>query len=753
MLTSAARFPCTRVVYMSDQPPADSTLEYIAIAPLRSMAEYEACVLGELPRHFTTGHVLLVQYDGFVLKADAWDEAFLAYDYLGARWPWFADNAVGNGGFSLRSARLLRACADPALAGSEEPEDVRICRTFRAYLENRHGIRFGPAEVADRFSIEHVKSAPPSFGFHGLFHLHRAYGPQAVPEILADLDESVFRGGNALLWLLALRDDRLDEPARLLAQRITAHQAPGILADHCHAYGLPYEKIDRMIRTLAAGATGTGKARSPDAQAFAKAVAAHRAGKLPEAMELYGAIVDANPSHADAWNLLGLVQYQDGQFSAAEPNIRRAVELSGDIGYYWGNLGLVLQSLARPAEAERCYRRGLHLEPDNVEIRNNLGTLLEHQERLAEAEQCYLEADARRGGHADCLYNLGHVRFQQGNLAGACASYEQALALAPDDPKLLWNHALALLMAGDLARGFAAYEHRWRGSIDAAAAHTLPGPQWRGEPLHDKRIVIYKEQGIGDTLQFARYLPAVASRARQVLFICDAPLERLMRFTFGHLAEIRPDTVKVKRKEYDVQCPLVSLTLALRNSDGKVPLHADTPYLAVPPSLRRQWRQRLATLPPGPRVGVVWAGQANNRCDARRSIALEQWLPILSVPGVSFVSLQKNPDAAARTLMQRHKVTDWMDDAADFMDTAALVSELDLVIGVDTSVIHLAGALGRPTWLLNRHESEWRWLRGRQDSPWYPTLTIFNQENRDAWAPTLRRVAEALATISAGIRR
>lgn len=479
---------------------------------------------------------------------------------------------------------------------------------------------------------------------------------------------------------------------------------------------------------------------------FAETVAAHRAGKSKGAIDAYRGIVQADPQHADAWNLLGLALYQEGQFGAAEDPIRRAIALKPKVAYYHGNLGLALQAEGRHLDAEECYRSALKLEPDNVEIRNNLGTLLEAMDRLAEAEQCYAETCVRRPASADSLYNLGHVRFQQGNLAGACSVYEQGLKIAPDDAKTHWNLALALLMAGDLERGFAEYEYRWQGSIDAAGCGALPGPHWRGEPIADRRIVIYKEQGIGDTLQFSRYLPAVASRAGQLLFVCDAALERLMRFNFGHLAEILPDTRLVTATEYDVQCPLASLTLALRDAAGKVPLPAAPSYFSAPPSLRRQWRDRLASLPPGRlSVGLVWAGQPKHRIDARRSIALALWQPILDVAGVNFISLQKEPDNASRTIMRMSGVADWMDEMSDFMDTAALVSELDLVIGVDTSVVHLAGALGRPVWLLNRHESEWRWLRGRQDSPWYPTLRIFNQEQRHAWTPTLERVARALS--------
>jgi len=300
---------------------------------------------------------------------------------------------------------------------------------------------------------------------------------------------------------------------------------------------------------------------------------------------------------------------------------------------------------------------------------------------------------------------------------------------------------------GQLQEGWQAYESRWEVGSMGGPAPVLPRPRWAGQMLHGETVLIYAEQGYGDTLQFCRYAPMVAARGGRVVLVVPNALRQVMT-TLDGVAELLSQEDDVI-SDFDYHCPLLSLPLAFDTRMETIP--AVVPYLrgdAAP------WGDFLGRLP-GLKVGLVWAGKSRTAqpnavaVDQRRSMRLAEMAPLLDVPNCSFVSLQLGPPAAQLQTLPDTKIHDVSDRMADWADTAGLILGLDLVIAVDTAVAHLAGALGRPVWLLSRFDGCWRWFQGRDDSPWYPTMRLFRQTSRGDWAGVIARVRQALAAHAA----
>lgn len=462
----------------------------------------------------------------------------------------------------------------------------------------------------------------------------------------------------------------------------------------------------------------------------------------------------------------------------AEPFYRKAIALDPDFKEAWINLGLAAMSGGRPEEALSCQRTALRLDPDCVDAHNNLGMLHYLQGHIAEAENCFRAALRLRPDHANALLNLGSTRqiqddvgtaealFRQAldlgadrarvnsNLALALmeqrrpeeaeACCRQALALRPDYPEARANLALALLTMGRMEEGWREYEARWNVEAMVAPAPELPQPRWTGQALNGETVLLYAEQGFGDTLQFCRYASLVAEAGGNVVLVVPKPLQRLMTILDGVGMVISEDHGPLP--PFDYHCPLLSLPLAFNTTLATIP--AATAYLKAD---RSPWAAFLEGLP-GLKVGLVWAGKSRTEqphavaIDKRRSMRLLDLQPLLSVPGCSFVSLQLGPPAAQiRTLPDAPGLHDVSDRMGDWADTAGLIAGLDLVIAVDTAVAHLAAALGKPVWMLNRFDSCWRWFLDREDTPWYPTMRLFRQTERGEWAGVIEGVRQALS--------
>ena len=373
------------------------------------------------------------------------------------------------------------------------------------------------------------------------------------------------------------------------------------------------------------------------------------------------------------------------------------------------------------------------------------------QDRFEEALACYEAALREAPAFPALLNSKGFLLQDLDRMEEAVACYEQALALAPDFDLARLNLGLAQLKLGQWEADWENYEYRWTGSAEANKGilqrPQCPLPMWNGETgTEDQRLLVIAEQGFGDTLQFARYLPLAAQRFRKVGFACAPPILRLLEWAMGDrlVASVR---LPGDFDAWDLHCPLMSLPRAFRTRPETVP--ANTLYLAASAPAAAHWGERLALAAPGRfRIGIAWAGRKAHQYDHRRSLRFEQVLPLLRDERVTWVSLQKwAPEDARPNVPPQIDWLDWTDELTDFADTAALVANLDLVITVDSALAHLAGGLGRPVWLLNRFDSEWRWGRRQTVSPWYPSMQIFNQPSFGDWNGALVAARSALAAL------
>ena len=394
--------------------------------------------------------------------------------------------------------------------------------------------------------------------------------------------------------------------------------------------------------------------------------------------------------------------------------------------------GLVLLKAGRAAEAIPLLRTAAARQPGNAAFPTLLGHAHALLRALAPAAEAYRQALAIDGCVAATWYALGLVERDRGRYTEARASQERVLALDPQHVEAHFELAQLLLLAGDYGRGFAEYE--WRLRRPAAPDRDLPQPLWRGEPLAGRRLLVYGEQGMGDVLQMVRFLPALAGRGAHITLSCHAPLVPLLSTlpdverTVAHFAE---------PGDCDLRIPLLSLPHRLGVTLADLP--PSVPYIPAPS------RPVAAALThAGDRkVGLAWAGSPLHRNDRSRSIPFDALLPLARLPGIRLFSLQTG-DAAADVAHGGGRVSDLGAGFADFADTAAAVAALDLVITVDTAVAHLAGALGKPVWLLLPFIPDWRWMTGRDDSPWYPTARLFRQTAPGGWAEVTECVAAAL---------
>ncbi|WP_249782281.1 tetratricopeptide repeat protein [Bradyrhizobium sp. BR 10289] len=459
-------------------------------------------------------------------------------------------------------------------------------------------------------------------------------------------------------------------------------------------------------------------------------------GAFEECERCYREALRLDPKFAEAHNNLGGLLVKLGRLDEAEVHLREACRLNSGFPEALNNLGDLLRSRGRPDEAEACCREALRLKPDYAPALLNLGNALREAGRFHEAEPCFRAALARHPAWPEALNNLGTLLLDLGRPDEAIRSLRAALSQKPDYPDAHFNLGAALLLAGRFDEGWREYEWRWKQEKKKPHLRGFSQPLWDGGEIGDRVLLLHAEQGLGDTLQFCRFVPAIAAGRRVVLEV-QRPLVRLLAGLPGieciiaHGDPLPP---------FDLHCPLLSLPLVLGTTLETIPQR--TPYLQADPQRVAAWRQRVAQLD-GLRVGLVWAGNQTMSGDRRRSMSLERFSELADLPGVSFVSLQKGP-AARQSPPPGLSLHDWTDDLHDFDETAALIEALDLVIGVDTAVVHLAGALGRPVWLLNRFDRCWRWLLNRDDSPWYPSLRQFRQLQPGDWGSVLKDVRAEL---------
>ena len=493
------------------------------------------------------------------------------------------------------------------------------------------------------------------------------------------------------------------------------------------------------------------------------------------AVELLRRVLNLAPDSPRAHGNLGVALWQAERLADSEIHCRRAIGLDRDYVPPYMVLANILQQRRGFTEALACYNRVVALQPDNAAAHNNAGLILRRLGDFKQAETAFARA-------ADLLPNDPRVRFNQlmmrrddaslpqaiecclqslrdrpddahlitnlavglqlmGQYEEAWKNYEKAVAINPDQHDARFNMSLLLLLRGDYERGWREYEHRWD-TIDITKPD-FPQPMWDGEPLQGKTILLQAEQGFGDAIQFFRYVPEVVRRGGRVVLRVERALVRLAASLLGQVI-IKPADARLP--DFDVWCPLLTLPRILGTRIDSIP--ATVPYLAARAGVTERWRRNFEGMS-GLKVGFTWTGNPRHVNDLRRSIELSKLAPLLDVPGVTWVSLQVGRQEPALTELAGGRIVDLAPQLTDFAETAGAMMNLDLVITVDTVVSHLAGALGRPAWVMLPFSPDWRWMLEREDSPWYPSLRLYRQSASSDWEGVIARVANDLAALAA----
>ncbi|MGQ9370832.1 tetratricopeptide repeat protein [Azospirillum sp. A39] len=473
------------------------------------------------------------------------------------------------------------------------------------------------------------------------------------------------------------------------------------------------------------------------------AVNHHVAGRLDAASARYRVALALEPASVQALDLLGVVAAQRGDAAAAVAWLCRALRLAPDSAAVRGHLGGALRAADRAEDAEAVLRPALALDPGHGEALVHAGAALHALGRYEAAFAWLWRAHRLQPGDPDTLVNLGTVLRDLRAFGDAATCLGAALARRPDHAEAHLALAVTHLVQGDLRRGWEEFEWRWR---------RLPAPPWQGEPLEGATLLLHAEQGFGDAIQFARYAPLAAARGGRVVLEVHPLLLRLME-SLGHGVRVVARAADSTPPRHDRHCPLMSLPRAFATTLAGVP--ADIPYLhaaAADVARWRAWLDERTADRPGLRVALVWAGNPRHRNDRNRSLPAAALAPLLAVPGVRFVSLQTGPARGALPRLPvppAGPILDPVDAVRDFADSAAILACVDLVIAVDTAAIHLAGALGRPAWLLLPYAPDWRWLLDRPDSPWYPSLRLFRQARPGDWTGVAATAAAVLRALAA----
>jgi Tfp pilus assembly protein PilF len=445
---------------------------------------------------------------------------------------------------------------------------------------------------------------------------------------------------------------------------------------------------------------------------------------------------------ADAMSNLGLALHATGRYDEAISSYRNALRLTPDHPEVLYNLGNACLELGRVAEALSNYDDALAREPGHVGARVNRGNALLRLNQPAEALASYDDALAAMPGHPQILTNRGHALRRLDRPAEALADFAAALATAPEFPEAHFEAAMARLTLGDFTRGWKQYEWRWKTAAFARQRRQFQAPLWLGaQPVSGKSILLHAEQGFGDTIQFIRYALLLAGRGAKVTCEVQPELQPLL----SQLEDITVIAAGARLPAFDLHCPLLSLPLAFGTLPETIP--AATPYIGAPAERVAYWRNRLP--PAGPRAGFVWSGSPSHKNDSNRSIALARLAPWFEDPAIGCFSLQSELRSTdAEVLRELPNLIHLGGALRDFADTAAVISLLDVVISVDTAVAHLAGALGKPVLILLPHAADFRWMRDRDDTPWYPTARLFRQPAFGDWDSVIARVRDQLRQLS-----
>jgi tetratricopeptide (TPR) repeat protein len=469
-------------------------------------------------------------------------------------------------------------------------------------------------------------------------------------------------------------------------------------------------------------------------------------GKNAEAIAAYRRALALRPEFAEAWNDMGVLVAVKRETDAAIEAFQKAVALRPDYLEGWQNLAKGLREAKRVEEEIAARRRVVELKPDSDDAFSELSYAYSETRRMEEALAAILKAVELRPDSAEAQSNLGTTYHKMGRISEAIASHRRALELNPQSAQAHLNLSLLYLLTDDYETGWSEYEWRWRVLRPIVPEPRFSRTMWDGSDLGGRRILLHPEGGYGDTIQFVRYAPLVAARGGQVVLGCAEELFRLLQ-TLDGVAELAVTGAEIPK--FEVHCPLLSLPRVLKTTAENPP--ATVPYLHADASLVRRYQMAMEEIAAPLKVGLVWAGRPGLHEGGERSIPLARMARLAKIPNVSFFSLQKGaPAEQIRSLPVEWKLTDWTNELRDFADTAALVSNLDLIISIDTGMAHLCGAMGKPVWVFLPYVADWRWGMKGTRSAWYPTMRLFRQPGEGDWETPLSQVEAALRELAGG---
>ena len=595
--------------------------------------------------------------------------------------------------------------------------------SFNSVYHNDYGVmlgamaRWAEAEVAHRLSSA-IDGRNPDARFNLAISLFRQDKSKEALLALDDLHRVApdFAEGYALRGEILCANQRNDEAITALSKAVEKGlETPAVLT-RLGAALLDTGERDEALYFLSKSNDFDAKSA---AASFYLGRLAREKDDLHEAVKHYREAVKLEPDFAEAYNNLGLALKDLGDHSAAEAAFNKAVSIAPDLGAAHVNMSNTLLKQGRMAAALSCLEKAAEATPEFPAVWNNLGDIYTRQRRFDEAE----------------------------------AAFRKALAIDANCIEADCNLGLLLLLRGEFKEGWRRYEKRWERPKERGARPQFSVPEWAGESLNGKSLLIYLEQGLGDNIQFVRYLAVLRERYPDARFYysCYRALFRLFAPYLAHLGvEVLPQKLAVGMHlpSADYQVGLLSLPHCLETTLETIP--ASVPYLQVNAALSAEWHNRLLQLAGanalnGKKIGIVWSGGEIYASQQLRSMQLQQLKPLFELPGITWISLQKGaPSAQIIEQNLTQKILDPMSEVEDLADTAAIIANLDLVISVDTAVLHLAGALNKPVWLLDRFSNDWRWLQEREDSPWYPSLRIFRQAEYGDWRSVVAGVEQAL---------
>lgn len=458
----------------------------------------------------------------------------------------------------------------------------------------------------------------------------------------------------------------------------------------------------------------------------------HQFGNLHNAEKIYLEVLKTDEKHHDSIHYLGVIAYQHKRFEDAIDLIDLSIQLSPNNAAAYTNRGNILKDVNRLTEAADSYKKALEINPHSAEAYANLGIIYKEMSQIEMALVSYEKALDINPNFSQAYFNKGNALKEIKFIDEALLNYEKAITLNPNYEDAIFNKAISLLLKEEIGIGFKDYESRWRVKDFISKKFITTQPLWLGDKsLFKKTILIHSEQGLGDTLQFVRYLPSVLSLGATIYFQVEEKLIKILSLTYSSICTFIPKGSKLP--DFDFHCPLLSLPLAFKTNLETIP--SSLSYLSFEEESIDIWKSRITSR--GFKIGINWQG-SQAKIDLGRSFPLSLFSEISKISEVRLISLQKGFGTEQLDNIPKGMKVETLGDDFDngpdaFIDTAAVMKCLDLVITSDTSIAHLAGALGVPTWVALKYVPDWRWLLDRTDSPWYPTIRLFRQKERNNW--------------------